>query len=115
MKAIFKREFRSYFQKMSGYVFVGATVLCMSAFITLYCLFYGMPSISFALSDMMLVMALIIPAIASQAISSERKKGTERLLSMLPVTRAEIVIGKYLALLCVFLIPVAVGGLFPHE
>ena len=113
MKAIFKREFRSYFQKMSGYVFVGATVLCMSAFITLYCLFYGMPSISFALSDMMLVMALIIPAIASQAISSERKKGTERLLSMLPVTRAEIVIGKYLALLCVFLIPVAVGGLFP--
>lgn len=113
MKAIFKREFKSYFQRMSGYVFVGVTFLCMSAFVTLYCLFYSMPSISFALSDMMLVTALLVPAIASQAISSERKKGTERLLSMLPVSRAEIVIAKYLALVCVFLIPVAFCGVFP--
>ncbi len=113
MKAIFKREFTSYFQRMSGYVFVGVTFLCMSAFVTLYCLIYGMPSISFALSDMMLVTALLIPAIASQAISAERKKGTDRLLSMLPISRAEIVMGKYLALLCVFLIPVALCGAFP--
>ena len=66
MKAIFKREFKSYFQRMSGYVFVGITVLCMSALVMFYCLFYGMPSISFALSDMMLITALIIPAIAAE-------------------------------------------------
>lgn len=113
MKAIFKREFQSYFQRMSGYVFIGASFLGMSAFVTLYCFLYGMPSISFALSDMMLVTALLIPAIASQSISSERKKGTERLLSMLPVSRAEIVIGKYLALVCVFIIPTVFFGAFP--
>ena len=96
-------------EAMSGYVFVGITVLCMSARV----MFYGMPSISFALSDMMLITALIIPAIASGAISSERKKGTERLLSMLPISRADIVIGKYLALVCVFLIPVAFCGVLP--
>ena len=113
MKAIFRREFNSYFQRIHGYAFIGVMLLCMSAFVTLYCMLYGMPSISFALSDMTLVTALLIPAIASQAISSERKKGTDRLLSMLPITRAEIVIGKYLALLCVFLIPVAFCGIFP--
>ena len=113
MKAIFNREFKSYFQRMSGYAFIGVTFLFMSVFVTLYCLFYGMPSISFALSDMTLVTALIIPAIASQVISSERKKGTERLLSMLPVSRAEIVIGKYFALVCLFLIPVALYAVFP--
>ena len=113
MKAIFKREFQSYFQRMSGYVFIGASFLGMSAFVTLYCFLYGMPSISFPLSDMMLVTALLIPAIASQSISSERKKGTERLLSMLPVSRAEIVIGKYLALVCVFIIPTVFFGAFP--
>lgn len=113
MKAIFKREFKSYFRKMSGYIFISAMFLAMSALVTLYCFFYGMPSISFALSDMMLVTALIVPAIASQAISSERKKGTERLLSMLPVSKADIVLGKYFALLCVFLIPTALFGVFP--
>ena len=113
MKAIFKREFKSYLGKMSGYLFVGAMLLCMSALVTLYCFFYGMPSISFALSDMTLITALIIPAIASQVISSERKRGTERLLSMLPISRADIVLGKYFALLCVFIIPTALFGLFP--
>lgn len=113
MKAIFNREFKAYFQRMSGYLFVGATVLCLSAFVMLYCLFYGMPSISYALSDMTLITALIIPAIASGAISKERKNGTDRLLSMLPIFRSDIVIGKYLALLCVFLVPVGVGAIFP--
>ena len=113
MKAIFKREFKSYLGKMSGYMFVGAMLLCMSALVTLYCFFYGMPSISYALSDMTLITALIIPVIASQVISSERKRGTERLLSMLPISRADIVLGKYFALLCVFIIPTALFGLFP--
>ena len=102
MNAIFKREFKSYLGKMSGYLFVGAMLLCMSALVTLYCFFYGMPSISYALSDMTLITALIIPAIASQVISSERKRGTERLLSMLPISRADIVLGKYFALLFAF-------------
>ena len=113
MKAIFKREFKSYFHRISGYAFVGVMFLFMSAFVTLYSFFYGMPSIAFALSDMTLVAALLIPAIASQAISSDRKKETDRLLAMLPVSRAEIVIGKYLALLCVFIITVAYCGVFP--
>ena len=98
---------------MGGYAFVSAMVLSTNIFVTLYCFFYGMPSISYALSDMTLVSALIIPAIASGVISSERQNGTDRLLSMLPISRAGIVVGKYLALLCVFLIPVALCGFFP--
>ena len=113
MKAIFNREFKSYFQRMSGYAFIGACVFCVGALVTYYSLFYGMPSLVYALSDAMLVIALIIPAFALSAISGERKNGTDRLLSMLPVSRAQIVVGKYLALVAVFSISVAFCGLFP--
>ncbi len=106
MKAVFKREFKSYFQRMSGFLFLGISLCLMGALTTLYCVYYGMPSLAYALSDMSLLTALLIPAFAACMISGERKRGTDRILSMLPISRFDILFGKYFAMLMLFLLSV---------
>ena len=106
MRAIFKREFKSYFQRTSGFLFLGLSLFFMSVLVVIYSVFYGIPSMAYALSDMTLLTALIVPAFFASVISGERKRGTDKLLSMLPITRREIVLGKYFAALMLFALSV---------
>lgn len=106
MRAIFKREFKSYFQRSSGFLFLALSLFFMSVLVVIYSVLYGIPSMAYPLSDMTLVTALIIPAFFATVISGERKRGTDKLLGMLPITRREIVLGKYFAALMLFTLSV---------
>ena len=48
-----------------------------------------------------------------RSLAEERRQKTEQLLYALPLSMAQVVMGKYLALLTQFLLPVAVLGLYP--
>jgi len=48
-----------------------------------------------------------------KVIAEERKQKTDQLLYSLPIKTTDIVIGKFLALLLVFIIPVAITAIYP--
>ena len=50
---------------------------------------------------------VIVPILTMRVIAEARKQKTDQLLYSLPIPTTQVVIGKYLALLTVYLIPVS--------
>jgi ABC-2 type transport system permease protein len=62
---------------------------------------------------MSFVFLVIVPILTMRVIAEERRQKTDQLLYALPIRMTQVALGKYLALLIVFLVPVAILGLFP--
>lgn len=113
MRAVFKREFGAYFHSLTGYIFVAVYLFFCGILFSSYNLLAQSPSWAYALSDMAIILALIIPAVTVIKLSEARKSCGEGLLDMLPIKRGEIVLGKYLALLSLFAVGAAISAFFP--
>lgn len=106
MIAIFKRDFRSLFTNVIGFIFV--SVLC--AFFGLYFLVYnllnGMPYLSYPLSGIAPIIIIVTPILCMRIFSEERKNRTDQLIFTAPVSPIRIIVGKYLSVACAFTIAV---------
>lgn len=111
MKAVFKREFRSYFTSPIGYVFV-AIMLFFEGFF--FSVLYGMgdPNISYIFGTLPTVIAFILPVITMRMLSEDRKLKVDQALLTSPVSVTSIVLGKFFATLTVFIIPISVTLFF---
>lgn len=113
MIAVLKHELRSYFHSLTAYVF-GAFLL---AFIGIGSLIYNLQAavsnFEFVLSFGCLVFVVIVPILTMRVIAEERRQKTDQLLYSLPITTAQVILGKYFALLAVYLVPLAVISLYP--
>ena len=96
MAAIYKRELKSYFQCMTGYVFIAFLVLFVGIYFMAYNLMSGYPYFSYTLSSIMLVLLVLVPVLTMRSFAEERKSKTDQLLFTSPVKISSIVIGKYL-------------------
>ena len=113
MLAIYKREFKSYFQSMIGCVFVAFLVAFTGIYFTAYNLNSGYPYFSYTLSGSLIVFIVGIPLITMRSFAEERKNKTDQLLLTAPVSLTKIVLGKYLAMISVVAIPNLIFCLFP--
>ena len=113
MLAIYKREFKSYFQSMVGCVFVAFLVAFTGIYFTAYNLNAGYPYFSYTLSGSLIVFIVGIPLITMRSFAEERKNKTDQLLLTAPVSFTKIVLGKYLAMISVVAIPNLIFCLFP--
>jgi len=99
VKAVFKREFRAYFDSPVAYVFLTA-FLVLAGFLTFgVAMFYERRQ-----ADLMpfffwhpWVYLLLVPAATMGLWADERRNGTAELLLTLPVTLKEVLVGKFLA------------------
>lgn len=113
MIAVWKHELRNYFHSLTAYVF-GAFLL---AVVGLGAMFYNLQAavsnFEFVLNFSSLVFVVIVPILTMRVIAEERRQKTDQLLYSLPISTTQVVLGKYLALLVVYLIPLCVISLYP--
>lgn len=102
MISIFKREFKSYFINMSGYVFIGVIWLFSGIFSTALNFIGQYASYEYVLSNLLTVLMLVVPILTMRSMAEDKRAKTDMLLYSLPLTTAQIVIGKYLAMLAVW-------------
>lgn len=113
MTAVLKHELRSYFHSFTAYVF-GAFLLAIVGFgAMLYNLQAAVSNFEYVLSFGSIVFVVIVPILTMRVIAEERKQKTDQLLYSLPITTTQVILGKYLALLAVYLIPLAVISIYP--
>ena len=113
MIAIYKRELKSYFQSMVGYAFIAFLMLFTGIYFAAYNLTSGIPYFAYALASTMFIFLIAIPVLTMKSFAEERKSKTDQLLLTSPANVTEIVVGKYLAMVSVFAIPVLISCLYP--
>ena len=113
MKAIYKRELSSYFNSMIGYLCIAVMVAFIGVYFMAYNLFSGYPYFSYSLASTLFIFMVIVPILTMRSMAEERHSRTDQLLLTAPVSVTEVVMGKYLAMLTVYLIPVLVSCLCP--
>ena len=113
MTAVLKHELRNYFHTLTAYVFGAFLLAFIGLGATLYNLQAAVSNFEFVLSFCSLVFVVIVPILTMRVIAEEKKQRTDQLLYSLPITTTEVVLGKYLALLVVYLIPLAVVSVYP--
>ena len=113
MFAIFKRELRSYFTSLVGYVVIGVMLAFIGLYYSANCLVYGTSDFSTVLYSTTLVMLFLLPALTMRSFADERRNKTDQLLLTSPVGIPSIVMGKYFAQLAVFAVPMAAAAIMP--
>ncbi|MBD5445113.1 MAG: copper ABC transporter permease [Lachnospiraceae bacterium] len=113
MIAIYKREVKAFFNSFIGWLFLAATLLILGIFFTFYNIFCGYPSIVYVLQNVVFLFMIAIPILTMRILAEDRKQKTDQLILTAPVTIGKIVLGKYLALLSVYIIPVVIIGITP--
>ncbi len=113
MGAIYRRELNSYFQSMTGYVFVAFMVVIAGIYFMAYNLNAGYPYFSYSLSGLLFVLIIAVPVLTMKSFAEERKNRTDQLLLTSPVGLFSIVMGKYFAMMTVMAIPNLIYCLFP--
>ena len=102
MLAIFKRELRSYFVGVLGYVFL-VIYLAVAGILFSYTTMFSMSSDVTNYFTLMLVFsAVVLPLLTMKSFSEERKTKTEQLILTAPVSLPAMVFGKFLASYTVF-------------
>ena len=104
MIAIFKREFKNFFQNVIGWVFIAAMVFVSSLYFNAYNIQAGMSDILYVLVRLLMIMMIL---------SEERKQKTDQLTLTAPISVGKIIAGKYLAMIAVYGITVLIIGFFP--
>jgi ABC-2 type transport system permease protein len=102
MLAIFKRELRSYFVGVLGYVFL-VIYLTVAGILFSYTTMFSMSADVTNFFTLMLVFsAIALPLLTMKSFSEERKTKTEQLVLTAPVSLHAMVFGKFLASYTVF-------------
>lgn len=113
MWAIFKREYKAYFQTVVGWLFLAAILALYGLYFFVYNLRGGYPYISYSLSAISFLMIIAVSILTMRSFSEEKKSRTDQLLLTAPVSVGKVIVGKYAAMLAVFLINIVFIAVTP--
>lgn len=113
MLAVFKKEFRSSLNGMTGPLFIFAVLAIIGFFTMMYQFNSALTNFEYSVSDGAFWSLLLTPVLTMRSFAEERKAKTDQLLYSLPITTPQVVMGKFFAMVAVFAIPCAVLCLYP--
>lgn len=113
MIVICKKELRSYFTSMMGYIFVFFILLVTGIYFTAYNINSAYPKLDYTLNAVLFVFLVAVPVLTMKILADERRLKTDQLLLTAPLKVEDIVLGKYLALITIYAIPILIICLYP--
>lgn len=113
MLAVYKKELRSYLTSMVGYVFIAFVLLILGIYFTAYNLQFASPDFGATLSSVTFLFLIITPILTMRILAEEKKNRTDQLLLTAPVPVWKVVLGKYLSMVTIYAIPVAISAFYP--
>lgn len=108
MGAIFRREMKAYFTSPIAYIFIAVFYIYTGYFFVMGNIYSGTIEMSNLFATVFTIMMFMLPLLTMRLFSEEKKQKTEQALLTAPVNLFEIVFGKYLAAMLVFLISMAI-------
>jgi ABC-2 type transport system permease protein len=102
MFSIFKKELRAFFSNATGYIVVGIFLILTGLFLWVIPGEYNILDNGYANVDGLFYLApwlflFLCPAVTMRLFAEEKQTGTWELLSTKPLSKLQIVLGKYLA------------------
>lgn len=113
MSAVYRKELRTYFTGMTAPVFIAFILLMTGIFTVVYNLQGLYPNFEVTVNQVVFVYLLAVPVLTMRSVAEEKHSRTDQLLYSLPVSMTSIVMAKYLAMVTVLAIPVAVMAFYP--
>lgn len=115
MLAIYKKEIKSYFTTMTGYVFIAFLALVVGYVFYMINVksSYAWIGETLEYSYVSIVFMILVPVMTMKIFADERHTKTDQMLFTAPVTVGQIVWGKYLAALTVFLVNIFIICMYP--
>ena len=113
MRAIYERELKSYFYSMTGYVFIAFLTMFMGIYFMVYNMINGYPYFSYTLNSTLMILMIAVPILTMRSMADERRSRTDQMLLTSPVSLWGIIMGKYLSMITIFAVPMAIACLCP--
>lgn len=113
MIAVWKHELSGYFHSLTAYIFSAFLLVFVGIGALIYNIQSAVANFEYVLGSVCLGFVVIIPVLTMRVFAEERKQKTDQLLYSLPIRTSQIVLGKYFALLVVYLVPLCIVALYP--
>lgn len=113
MTAVYKRELKSYFTGITGFLFAAFILIFAGIYTMVYNLSGYCSNFEYAVQSMAFIYLIAVPVLSMRVLAEERKQKTDQLLYSLPLRLSDVVIGKYLAMVTVLALPLCVMALYP--
>ncbi|WP_346669909.1 ABC transporter permease [uncultured Subdoligranulum sp.] len=113
MKAVFKHELSLYYHGLLAYVFGAFLLEFIGIGAMMYNINRAVANFEYALGTFCIGFVALVPILTMRVLAEEKKQKTDQLLSLLPITGVDIVLGKYFAMAVVFVAPMIVACIYP--
>lgn len=113
MRAIFQHELRGAFHGLAAYLFCAFLLVFVGVGAMIYNIQAAVANFEYVLQFVCIGLVVIVPVLTMRSFDEERRQKTDQLLYSLPLGTWDIVAGKYLALVTVFLVPMVFISAYP--
>jgi len=113
MIAVFQREVSSYFKGIMGYLFAAFMLIFAGIYTMAYNLSGYYANFEYVLDSISFIYLIAVPILTMRSVAEEKKQKTDQLLYSLPLRLSDVIIGKYIAMLVVLAVPMAILSLYP--
>ncbi|MGD9546222.1 MAG: ABC transporter permease [Candidatus Krumholzibacteriia bacterium] len=108
---IFRREFAAYFNSPIAYIFIIAFLVLNSGLFMTGFFLNGTADLRAFFGNLPFFLIFFIPAVSMRLWAEDKRTGTFELLMTLPMRTGDVMLGKYLAAFCFYLL--ALAGTLP--
>ncbi len=113
MTAVLRHELSLFYHSMTGYVFGAFLLLFTGIGALMYNINASVANFEYVLQFISIIFIVIVPILTMRIIAEEKRQKTDQLLYSLPITSTDIVVGKFLSLFVVYLIPLIIICAYP--
>jgi ABC-2 type transport system permease protein len=107
------RQFRSYFNGPVAYIVICIILLTLGFFFWKTFFLFGRASVREMFRWLGLILVFSLPALTMGLLAEEKRTGTIELLITMPVTEAQVIVGKFLGVLGLYAVLLALTLSYP--